>query len=223
MARGPRIRARPALETLETRVVLSTVTVTRAADDLNAGSLRYAITQVNLGRFDTIDFAFTDPFAHTIAPASALPPISRPVTLNSTFQPVTLDGTSAGPNTNGLRLDFGSDGSIVQGLVIENFGSVGLEVASTHNTIIKNHLGTDETGSVAKPNLYGIILQPTAKNNRIGGAFAGNVISGNLHDGILVQGEGPSRLSNNTIVGNMLGLNAAGTAAVPNGFNGILL
>ena len=72
-------RSIPTLEALEGRVVLSrvTVTVTGPADDGNVGSLRYACNQVNLGNFDTIDFAFNDPNAHTIAVTSPLPAITK--------------------------------------------------------------------------------------------------------------------------------------------------
>ncbi len=216
-------RSIPALEALEGRVVLSTITVTGPVDDGNVGSLRFAINQVNLGIFDTIDFAFTDPNAHTIAVTSPLPAITKPVTINPSLKAITLDGTSAGANANGLTLGLGSDGSTVKGLDIENFSSVGIDISSKNNTIVKNFLGVDESGSLAKPNLYGIIIEGTATGNTIGGANLGNLISGNTHDGILVQGLGFQTPGKNTFVGNTIGLNAGGTSAIPNGFNGILL
>src|SRR4029450_5492892 len=57
-------------------------------------------------------------------------------------------------------------------------------------------------------------------NNTIGGTApgAGNVISGNLNDGIDL---GASSASNTVIRGNRVGTNAAGTAAIGNGFQGI--
>ncbi len=216
-------RSIPVLEALEGRVVLSTITVTGPLDDGNVGSLRFAINQVNLGNFDTIDFAFTDPNAHTIAVTSPLPAITKPVTINPSLKAVTLDGTSAGASADGLTLGLGSDGSTVKGFDIVNFSGVGIVVASKNNMLVKNNLGVDESGSLAKPNLYGIILQTSATGNTIGGANLGNLISGNLHDGILVQGLGLQTPSNNTFVGNTIGLDAGGTKAIPNGFNGILL
>jgi len=86
---------RPGLETLEPRIALSTITVTRTADDEIAGSLRYAIEQVNLGLYDTIDFNFSGG-SHTITPTSAFPKIEKPVTINPTLQAVVLDGSAAG-------------------------------------------------------------------------------------------------------------------------------
>ena len=58
-------------------------------------------------------------------------------------------------------------------------------------------------------------------NNRIGGttAAARNVVSGSAFaSGITVVGA-----AGNTIQGNYIGLNAAGTAAIPNQFDGIRL
>jgi hypothetical protein len=56
-ARPPR-RTVLRLEALEERAVPATFTVTRLADDVNAGSLRWAITQANAdtGPDETIDF-----------------------------------------------------------------------------------------------------------------------------------------------------------------------
>lgn len=54
-------------------------------------------------------------------------------------------------------------------------------------------------------------------NSVIGTATSGNVISGNVTDGIQVNA--PSRFA--AIRNNIIGLDAAGVVAVPNGFNGI--
>jgi hypothetical protein len=58
-------------------------------------------------------------------------------------------------------------------------------------------------------------------NNTIGGTAsgAGNLISGNSGDGVLLGGGA----SGNLIEGNRIGTNAAGTAAVPNGQEGVEL
>jgi hypothetical protein len=53
-----------------------------------------------------------------------------------------------------------------------------------------------------------------ANGNLIG---TSNVISGNLLDGIFLTGGA----SGNLVQGNLIGLSAAGTNALPNGFNGI--
>lgn len=94
--------------------------------------------------------------------------------------------------------------------------NVGLEALDTH--IFGNLIGTDKNGEVAIPNTH-TGIRVGGNNTQIGGAGVGegNVVSGNTVRGINV-GTG----SNTTILGNIVGLNAAGTAALPNG-RGILL
>src|SRR5262249_18859518 len=83
-----------------------------------------------------------------------------------------------------------------------------------------NYIGTtaDGTASIGYTASYGIRLQ-AAGNNTIGGlsstpgTAAGNVISGN-NIGISIIGIGATGVA--TIEGNIIGANAAGTAAVAN-------
>jgi hypothetical protein len=58
------------------------------------------------------------------------------------------------------------------------------------------------------------------QNNLIGGATASarNVISGNGQDGVAISQQGSN---NNRVQGNYIGVNPAGTTAVPNGFAGV--
>ena len=68
----------------------------------------------------------------------------------------------------------------------------------------------------------GVIITSGSMSNTIGGATsspgtgAGNVISGNAQNGILINGGG-----SNLVQGNLVGANAAGTAALANGSQGI--
>jgi hypothetical protein len=91
---------------------------------------------------------------------------------------------------------------------------------TTENIIEGNYIGTDVTGMVALGNsANGVELD--AAGNTVGGATAtpgmgaGNVISGNLQQGILVGAD------NNLIQGNLIGTNASGTAKLGNGVQGI--
>ena len=49
-------------------------------------------------------------------------------------------------------------------------------------------------------------------------ATEGNVISGNLQDGVFLRSGGTNT---NLVSGNLIGTNAAGNAAVPNGAHGV--
>lgn len=90
------------------------------------------------------------------------------------------------------------------------------------NEVIGNYIGTDITGSTAIPNGFsGVVVEMGARNNRIGGSTEAerNIISGNTHMGIILS---DSQSVQNSITGNYIGTNAAGTAAIPNG-GGILV
>jgi hypothetical protein len=90
------------------------------------------------------------------------------------------------------------------------------------NQIFGNYIGIGADGSTAVRNsLQGVVVMLNASNTAIGGSSAAfrNVISGNLQDGVLVTSGG----NLTTIRGNLIGTNAAGTAAVGNGQSGITL
>ena len=81
-------------------------------------------------------------------------------------------------------------------------------VAASNTTIQGNRIGTNATGTTAIPNTNeGISLE--GSNSLIGGLTngQGNLISGNGQDGILLN-----NANTNTIVGNLIGTDAAGTA-----------
>jgi hypothetical protein len=136
---------------------------------------------------------------------------------------VVLDGRSAGRIVDGLTVT--SSLNVVRGLVINNFSGSGVKIvgAAIQNLVIGNYIGTDETGAQARPNqFYGVIVASNGSQaNLIGGTAAEdrNLISGNQSHGIALN----FPTFDNRIVGNYIGTNAAGTAPVPNGGNGIFL
>jgi titin len=194
-------------------------------DDLNPGSLRREILDANATTGpNTIVFSLSSG-VQTIRPMSALPAITRAVTLDGTTQPgyggsplVVLDGSAAG-NVNGLTLAAG--GSTVRGLVISHFAQAGILVQSANNAIYGNYLGTNASGQVAAGNAIGVDIQGAA-NNSIGlaGANQGNLISGNTLYGVRIQG---TAARGNTVQQNRIGTDRTGTAAVLNVLDGVAL
>lgn len=109
------------------------------------------------------------------------------------------------------------------GNVISGNGFFGILLSSPgSNQIIQgNFVGTDSLGQSAIPNLgKGIVVNSV--RNLIGGteSAARNVISGNVGPGIQVGG---SDAIGNVIQGNLIGVNALHTGAVPNTTWGVLI
>src|SRR5437764_3274721 len=215
--------------------VAATVTVTTKADDLtpNDGSvsLREAITSVNAGNTlgdpdisnqnpgtygtnDTIHFSIPLPPIPTISPASALPSITKRVLIDGTTQSgtglyrVALDGTSAGAGVNGFNAIAPIE---VLGFDIEHFSAAGIHLghsffgtSSAGSVIGENEIATNPAGTAAAGNQSGVVADSPSGNIVL------NVISGN-GTGVVLNSD------HNRVAENYIGLDAAGSAAVPNG------
>jgi titin len=144
---------------------------------------------------------------------AALPNHLRGVGISYGASGNTVGGTAPGARNiisgnlqNGVLLDAGTDGNVVQG----------------------NFLGTDITGTYAVPNhLQGVLLGKTSiagpiTNNLVGGTEpgAGNLIAGNLGEGVRIQDD---QTSGNLVQGNLIGTNVTGYVALPNGSQGVLI
>ena len=92
------------------------------------------------------------------------------------------------------------------------------------NDIQGNFIGTNAAGTAALPNGFAGIVVRAGRGTRSAGATAGsdNVISGNGKVGVLLThpGEGSSA-TQNEVLGNKIGTNAAGSGPIPNGGPGI--
>ncbi len=194
-------------------------------------SLRESIEAANnTTGIDTISFNIADPLvggAHTIDVLSALPDITDSIIIDGTSEPdyagtpiVELNGTSAGAGVDGLRLEVGSDGSTIQGLVINRFTDDGIVLKSDGNTIIGNYIGTDVTGTLDYGNGFDGIEIYNAANNIVGGVTAAerNIISGNDYRGLYITGAGAT---GNVVHGNYIGTDVSGTLALGNLNHGI--
>ncbi len=239
---------RPPAEVLEARLVLSQFfTVTNTSDNTGAGSLRWAIGQVNADTTDTaaspdqiqFNIPTTDPGYNgslgvwTISPTSSLPAVSRPVVIDGYTQPgaspntlsrgdnaviaIRLDGTGAGNSSVGLTID--GDDSAVRGLALTRF-SEGIELdGSGRDVVAGDFIGIDPSGMFAAGNTsYGIDLVGSAANT-IGGTAPADrdVISGNDEGVFAVSSSG------NLIQGNYVGTDRSGTVAVGNTDQGLSL
>lgn len=117
----------------------------------------------------------------------------------------TIGGTSPGA------------GNVIGG---HSFDGVVLDQANG-NVVQGNKIGTDPTGTVAIGNAVGVLLgYSSSSNNTIGGtaAGAGNLVSGNSGDGILVV---PTTGAGNAIQGNLIGTDVTGSKALANGGSGV--
>ena len=163
--------AQPASPTPPTSDVLH---VTRTADDSGEGSLRWAIERNNAapGRF-RIEIAPGGPGPHVIKPASALPPIKGPVTIEGTTWKqtgafVAIDGSGyiedKGPQTcpGAVAGQFGTNirtttlpglalvdtqGVDISGLEIRNFCIGVLIHRSSGNTVRDSRIVANRGGA----------------------------------------------------------------------------
>jgi titin len=141
-----------------------------------------------------------------------------------------------GNKSHGISLDNGADSNTIGGTaagagnLISGNGDTGLVVGSMDNIVQGNKIGTDITGNLALGNGFvpsAIFLgQPIngtdgmvvcEGSNTLGGTApgAGNLVSGNAGDGISLVSDG------NTVQGNTVGTNAAGSTNLPNQIDGI--
>ncbi len=136
-------------------------------------------------------------------------------------------GTALGNQMSGVTLDAAPgnfvgtpgagnviSGNLQNGIELKNAGGVS-------NVVQGNLIGTDATGMLALSNLWsGLRIESAA--NVIGGAQtgAGNLISGNLSNGIYAAG---ASCRSNRVEGNLIGTDRTGSAAIANANYGIVL
>ena len=126
---------------------------------------------------------------------------------------ILVDGTTAGAG----NVISGTTGTLpfFDGAGINPSGGIGLLVQG-------NRVGTNASGTAALPNQRsGIFLTTSGTFDTIGGIVpsARNIISGNGADGLKLN---PSGNTAGKVLGNFIGTNAAGSAAIPNGGFGLV-
>jgi gliding motility-associated-like protein len=132
--------------------------------------------------------------------------------------------TGSGNGDVGIAALWGANNTTIGGATaaernIISMNYEGIELNSTNNLVQGNYIGTDVTGALIRGNRSddGIEINSISTGNLIGGTGPGmgNLVSGNSLDGIKLNG--PS----NTVVGNIIGLDATGTIDLGNGRYGI--
>src|SRR5215203_498113 len=182
----------------------STTFTVKNTNDTGVGSLRQAMFDANVTPgADVINFDIPGTGVKTIAPASPLPTITGPVTINGYSQ------TGAHPNTRAvgsdavLKIELNGAGvpdgdglvikasnSTVKGLIVNRSSNSGIVISgsgATGNRVVGNYIGTDASGTQKLGNsLCGVCIY--GANNTVGGATAAerNVISGNTLDGVRI-------------------------------------
>jgi hypothetical protein len=170
--------------------------VTSAADS-GSGTLRQALLEAQDNDIITFDPAVFPPAAPvTISVASALPAILvNNLVLDASNAGVVLDGSLLpGDWEPGLQL-ISCEGSTVRGLSIANFSGRGIDISGDARY---NIIGGDRSTGAG----------PFGQGNQL------------IHNGIGVILSTPGT-TRNTIKGNLLGTDAAGTALLGNGREGI--
>ena len=152
-------------------------------------------------------------------------------TVTGNFIGTDYSGTAAATNYTGVAIGAGAQSNTVGGTsdaernVISGNSTLGYGVeikdSGTDLNVVKgNYIGTDRLGTTAVANGTGAIIWAGAANNTIGGnaVDAGNVISGNTGNGLIIANSGSD---NNVVQGNLIGTDAAGTGNLGNGSSGI--
>jgi len=192
----------------------ATFTVTNAADS-GVGTLRSAITNVNIAGGGTHIIAFNLSAPFKISPVTSLPFVTNSAWIDGVTQPgftgtplVILSGAAG--LTHGLHIQCRGGG--VRGLQISGFtNGAGIILDGPTNTI---------AGCWIYSNSFGISTYPFASNALIGGFVVSNrnVISGNFIYGVSLSGGGAGF---HIVAGNFIGTDPSGRLAMTNHSAGI--
>lgn len=142
-----------------------------------------------------------------------------PNVLRSNYIGVAADGfTVLGSPGHGVDIESSSATHLI-GNVISGHALDGINIfdGASHSTVIHgNKIGTDATGTFSVENGSGI--SASGWHTEIGGVISGegNLVSGNRKSGVTLDGDGPQN-----VIGNYVGTDLAGLAAIPNLWGGI--
>ena len=208
--------------TLHVSVGVSSIYTVITTADSGPGSLRSAIDYANAtaGK-QTIAFRLSGTGPFLIQPTTPLPRLLGTVVVDGASQPgystaplVIIDGSLVSVASSGLILNASS--SVIEALSIVGFNGDGIDVRGNDNVFNDNYIGILPSGMAKANGKIGIYLI-SGLRNVIGTPSHGNVVSGNAKEGIRLA----AASSQSVLKANYVGLNPTGSAAIPNGTNGI--
>jgi parallel beta-helix repeat protein len=226
---GPAAAHQTAHETPSVAAAFGRTFVVTSLRDSGPGTLRWALTLANAGRWPTATATIRFRVRGTITLLRPLPVVSRPVIIDGTTAPAYRRG---GPPVVAINFNFrpglwfaaGSARSQLLGLALDHAAGNGVTLMARSITLNNDYIGLGLRGQPAGNRGDGVYVSPSSSGDLIGlnrGAAVGvvaNVISGNRGNGIEMSGS-----SGNTVVSNRIGTSPSGSQAIPNGGNGIVL
>lgn len=146
--------------------------------------------------------------------------------LEGNYIGTSVDGSTAEPNKlDGAAIAGGAIGDTIggedagTGNLISGNGRYGVNISGAGtfgDSIFGNTIGLNALGTASLPNSTGVLIN--ASGNTIGGISAGNTISGNKNDGILIYAA-----SRTVVEGNEIGTLSNGTGTFGNGSQGVFI
>jgi hypothetical protein len=184
-----------------------TYRVTSGADDGSPGTLRWAIQSANeRAGSDSIVFNVT-----SIRPVSPLPVIRGEVNLNTGagyLENVEIDGSLAG-DASGLVVE---GPAYLHNLVVNRFARNGIEIRGSGVTVVDCRVGTTrDRAPAAAPNGGEALLIEARESRIVTSSFCSSAT------GIRIRG------SNNTLLGNSIGLCRPGEEGFGNRGDGLVI
>ncbi len=135
---------------------------------------------------------------------------------------VGVDTTGASTRSNAGRGIVCTNATrvAIEGNVLSGNVQSGMEIAGTtdqYSLFVANRIGTDASGVSALGNGTGVTITAPLVRFGPGSPADGNVISGNVGCGVVIDGSAVAV----SVVGNLIGTSALGSAPIPNGGFGV--